>query len=40
MSYLNRNYIDENNEPNVLRLNLADQQEKVSCVELGSNFDV
>lgn len=40
MSYLGRNFIDEENEPNVMRLSLADQQEKVSCVELGSNFDI
>lgn len=40
LSYLNRNYIDENNEPHILRVNLQDQCEKVSCVCMSQNFDI
>ena len=40
MNYLNRNFIGENNEPNIMRLNLVDHSEKVSCIELGKNFDI
>ena len=40
LDYLNRNYIDEKNEPHILRMNIQNKNDKVSCVSLSKNFDV
>ena len=40
MKYLNRNYIDKENEPPILRLNVRDKSEKIASVVVSKDSTV